>query len=248
MILIWGTKPTDRKLGYVAEKCPNCGELSKIEVHRVGVTGHLFWVPVGQGQFLKSYGVCCLCASKVALELTDYVSFCKSQDGEVKEIIRSTNPKLESSSNELMSKFERFSSVRAPFLKYGQYLNENAYNETNFDKTSGLAFLATFAIPIGIGYLLPYIITSPTLEIAVIKYLFGLFGIGFVFSLFVFFRHSHRVIKARTLPKIAEELAPLKPQRSEIEEVLEKLKSNGHRINKYISAKSIMNALTNLAT
>jgi len=248
MILIWGTKPTDRKLGYVADKCPACGEISKVEVHRIGVTGHFFWIPVGQGQFLQSYGICCSCANKIALELTDYISFCKNKSGELEDVIRSTNPKLEDSSNELLDKFERFSSVRAPFLKYGQYLNENSYNETNFDKTSGLAFLATFAIPIGLGYLLPYIITSPSLEIVVTKYLFALFCIGFVFSLFVFFRHSHRVIKGRTLPKIAEELAPLNPKISEIEEVLEKLKSNGHRISKYIGAKSITNALTNLAT
>jgi hypothetical protein len=248
MALIWGAKPTDSNLGYVVDNCSVCCELSKIEVHRVELTGKKFLISVWHGQYIGSYGICCSCHNKIALELSDYVYFHKDKQAGLKDVMRLTNPRLESASGKLVKQYERFTSLRAPFLKYGQYLNESTCSETNFDKTSGFAFLVTFAIPIGLGYLLSYIPKPPSIDLIVTKSLFGLFCVSFIFSLVVFFRHAHRVIRKRTLPKIVEELAPLKPKESEIELVLKKLKLHGHRISKYIDTKSIVKALTKVST
>ncbi len=63
-------------------------------------------------------------------------------------------------------------------------------------------------------------------------------------SLIVFFRHSHRVLRNKTLPMIIEDLSPLNPHDTEIKSVLSKLKYQGHRICKYVNTKTIVNALT----
>lgn len=246
MILIWGTSPTKRKIGYVADKCVSCDELAKIEVHRIGQTGHIFWIPLGKGQFIQSYGICTSCNSKIALEISDYVQISKNRKAQANDLVKITNPRLLDKSGKMNEDFFRFSSIREPFLKFGQYLNLDANSETKFDKTSGLAFLATFAIPIGLGQLLSFLTIAPDIEMYIVKGLIGAFCAGFIVSLFLFFRYPYRVVKKKTLPKIAEELALLKPEQEEIENVLKKLGSYGHRVPKFFSAKAVMNALTRL--
>ena len=248
MILIWGTSPTKRKIGYVADKCVSCGKLAKIEVHRIGQTGHFFWIPLEKGQFIESYGICESCNSKVALEISNYVQISKNKKAQANELVKITNPKLLDKSGKLNEDFFRFSSLREPFLKYGQYLNLSANSETKFDKTSGLAFLATFAVPIGLGQLLSFLPIAPDIEMYIVKGLIGAFCAGFIVSLFLFFRYPHRVVHKKTLPKIAQELDRLKPEQEEIENVLKKLGSYGHRVPKYFSAKSVMKALTSCCT
>ncbi|MBU2712061.1 hypothetical protein [Zooshikella harenae] len=94
MILIWGTKPTDQKLGFVAEICPECNSVNKVSVHRIGLTGHFFWVPVGRGQFVEAYGTCTSCNKKFSIEITDYETIDKKDNEQIEDLIRITNPKL----------------------------------------------------------------------------------------------------------------------------------------------------------
>lgn len=243
MMLIWGTSPTKRKLGYVADKCLPSGKVSKIEVYRIGQTGHFFWIPIGKGQFIESYGICELCNSKIELEISDYVQIHKDKYASARELVPITNPRLLDKSGKLSEEFLRFSSIREPFLKFGQYLNINANAETKFDKTSVLAFLVTFSVPIGLWYLFSKLPIAPQIELYIFKGLFGLFCMGFITSLFLFIRYPYRVIKKETLPKIVKELEPQNPTQEEIENVLKKIGSYGHRVPKYFSAKSIMKAL-----
>ncbi len=115
MILIWGTKPTDRKLGFVAETCPSCMSVTSIEVHRIGLTGHFYWVPIGKGQFIDAYGKCTTCNSKYSIELTDYNEICNKPDGTIEKLIQLTNPKLNKNEKSLQKEFERFSGLETFF-------------------------------------------------------------------------------------------------------------------------------------
>lgn len=72
MIIIWGYKATEKKLGYVAEYCTNCQGVRTVKIIRVGRAFHLYYVPFGQGDLVGYDGVCRRCELRFGVRITDY--------------------------------------------------------------------------------------------------------------------------------------------------------------------------------
>ena len=147
MFIVFGEKKATRKLGFVAEQCPRCDAIRPARIIRVGMSPHIFWLPLSKGRLLGYFGVCQQCKHEFDADPTDYLSLSRKPGESLNDLQRQTNPKLDPNSRDAIAAYERLERIRDPLLRANNDLQQRYAGGTRFDRTSGLAFLATLAIP-----------------------------------------------------------------------------------------------------
>lgn len=243
MFLIWGTKKVTRKLGFVGEICPRCRTVRSVKVNRVGLASHIFFVPVSRGRLLGFTGECQQCSGEFEVQPTDYPIFEKNKKTDLNSLVEKTNPKLLPNNKPAIESFQRFSQLRDPFLRFNQSLVDRYARGTRFDLPSGLAFLATFVIPISIGFAIPAMPFSEAVKDGVGNFAIGLFVAGLIGSIVLLYGEQKRFFRKRLLSEITRSLKPLNPQRTELDSCLASLRKYGYHICKFVTVESLLKGM-----
>jgi hypothetical protein len=203
---------------------------------------HIFWLPLGKGRLLDYYGVCQKCGGEIDIDPTDYVTLAKKPTDGLSDLLQETNPKLDPNNRDAIDTFERFRRVRDPLLRANQALMERSAGGTRFDRTSGLALLASVAIPIFMFAadltFLPYSVQQLIGTAAIWFFVLGLIG-----SFVLFAREPRRFFRRELEPEIAKELIKVNPRADELDEYLRLIKKYEYRVTEHTSARHLLDQI-----
>jgi len=234
MLLIWGTRQTKRKLGFVAENCPRCKAIRTVRVNRIGMTSHLFYVSFGAGQLLGFRAECRTCSGEFAVCPLDYNGFGKDAKAIPESLIPTTNPNLAASAA-ARAEQARAIAIRDPLLRFDASLGDRYRRGNRIDLVTGLAFLASIAVPLLIGWLSGALGLAGGLKQAVGWLALGVFLIGLVGSFVLLYGEPKRFFQRQLRPEIKRALQPLRPEPAELEACVRGLKKFGYRISRFIT-------------
>lgn len=236
MVIISGRKKVTRKLGYVAEVCPNCRQIRSMKVSRTGMASHIFFVATSPGYLLDFVGECQTCAGLFVVQPTDYPRFQRRKKTELSVLVETTNPKLLPDNEEALSEYHRMAALRDPFLRFNRGLEDRYGEGSKFDWPSGLTLIATLAVPIAIWV---WVAANPDVSAGFGYIGFGLFVFGLIASSYLLRTEPWLFLRRQVLPAIIEELRVLDPDYAELDAGLSALKKHRYRISGHIDAESL---------
>lgn len=242
MFIVFGEKQAIRKLGFVAEHCPVCDATRQVRINRVGMSPHIFWLPLGKGRLIGYYGVCQRCGDQFDIEPTDYVSLSRKAVDNLSDLQLVTNPKLDARNRDAVATFERFACIRDPLLRANKDLMQRYAGGTRFDRTSGLAFLATLAIPVVMFTTdLTFLSFSTQQTIGTVSiwaFIFGLIG-----SFVLVAREPRRFFRRESEPALVKELLKVNPRPDELEDCLKLVRKYEYRVSAHVSTRRLLNQI-----
>lgn len=242
MFIVFGEKQTRRKMGFVAENCPSCHATRPVRIHRVGMSSHIFWVPLGKGRLIGYYGVCQQCKIDFDIDPTNYVSLSRKHVDNLLDLQTMTNPKLDPNNRDAVASFERFERIRDPMLHANHVLQRRYTGGTRFDRTSGLAFLATLAIP-AIMFSVDLTFLGHAAQQTIGTVSIWAFVLGLIGSFVILAREPRRYFRRELEPEILKELLQINPRADELDDCLKLMKKYEYRVREHVSTRRLMDQI-----
>ena len=239
MFIVFGEKKATRRMGFVAEHCPTCEGVQQVRVHRLGMSPHIFWLPLGKGRLMSYYGVCQKCGGEFDIDPTDYVSLAKKPGKSSTALLQETNPKLDPKNRDAIEAYERFRRVRDPLLRANQSLLERNARGTRFDRISGLALLASVVIPITM-FTVDLSFLSHSLQQLIGVAAIWVFILGLIGSFVLVAREPRRFFRRELEPAIAKELIRVNPRADELDDYLKLIKQYEYRVSEHVSTGRLL--------
>jgi hypothetical protein len=243
MLLIWGTRLTKRKLGFVAENCPRCKAMRTVRIDRIGMASHVFFVSVGAGPLLGFRGECRTCSGQFDVCPLDYAGFDKNSKATPESLLATTNPRLLDSGASGRAERARAIAIRDPLLRFDASLRDRYRRGHRLDLMTTLAFVASIAVPLLIGWLSRSLGLSEGPKQAVGWLALATFLVGLVAAFVLLYGEPRRFFQRQLRPEIKRALQPLKPELAEIEACLGSLKKYGYRISRFVTPATLVEDL-----
>lgn len=242
MLLIWGTRQTKRKLGFVAENCPRCKAIRTVRIDRIGMTSHVFFVSIGAGQLLGFRAECCTCSGQFDVCPMDYTGFDKNGKAIPESLMATTNPKLAAGAS-ARAEQARTIAIRDPLLRFDASLRDRYLRGHRLDGVTALAFVASVVVPLLMGWLSRSLGLSDGLKEATGWLALGVFLIGLVGSFVLMYGEPKRFFRRQLRPEIKRALQPLRPEPAELEACVSSLKKYGYRISRFVTPQGLIEDL-----
>lgn len=246
MAIVWGKKRVEKRLGHAADFCPICREITPFQIVRVGVSSHVYFIPLGEGNVLGHIGECSRCKTKIPVNPTKYKAFFFAPGTDIEKLIAESYPNLRLDHAErfeiekkikehhIFSPAEREVLLMEPFRYLDGRVAER-YANTSFDKESGLGCLLTVLLSFIFGCLFAGILPSGSVQ--EISFISGglIFCVGLVYTVVQLMIAPGRFVKREIVPILAKALLPLNPKQNEVTQCVNQLKAARSRLGKKIT-------------
>lgn len=249
MLIIWGKKYVYRKIGQVADFCSACRDIQSFLLRRVGLAGHVYYITVGEGNFVGHQRICNTCKTIYNANADQYVSVA-DKPLPIETLIRQTNPTLREQIAQrlaldeklkrtpaLLSAAEREQLLYEPFIALAAKVDDR-YASTHLDKEIGYAFggfmLALFTVPA--------LLNSLSRDNADLGTLIVLVAMALLLA-WQFATAGRRYLRRQIIPILGDALAPLRPTEKEIRGVLTALKNADRKLGSKLRADDLMQHL-----
>lgn len=232
MLIVWGKKKTVRRLGYVAEFCPVCREITPCRLVRIGLTGHLYYISFLKGKLVGHLAQCCVCGYEQAAEPGNYHSQARSPKLPLPQLIQETFPSIHGSRARELAREKHLRSggltteEREDAILEGMKLFRDQVEKlpkaTTITWPAGLAMVLTILAMVGAGQLeekLRWDEKYPDLDMGNV-YL-GLLAVGAVVTGTLMILGKTRYVRRKVVPVMARCLRPLHPTREELQYCLD---------------------------
>ena len=250
MLIIWGWKRTERKLGFVADFCPICREIRPFTLVRVGSASHVYYISFGKGQLIDHQAQCSDCGLAISVDPLRYASFAKLRPTEIIPLIQATYPTVAEDYAErlaiesqlkrtpsFLTPEERASFVIEPFRLLNPILEARFKNDTKLDKQSGIGCLGTILISVALLVISTKVRMPWQDQLLLAAGVF--FGIGTVYTFIQLALGPGRFLRNRIIPSLARSLDPLEPTQGELSLCIEKCKTAQMKIGQKLKIKAL---------
>jgi hypothetical protein len=243
MLIIHGTKQTEKKLGVVADYCPLCHSLRPFDLLRRGTVGHLYYIPLGKSTLLGHFVHCRTCGGELATSPTRYAAIEKRAGLDIDTLAHVTLPNWSELHHERLAIRELLrhsphtvsAEVRQQMLlEILRILDppvQVRYRSTAFDTRAGLvcffSFLAFIAIEIAAYH------GPPDSRESTITTSWIVLGLGLVYTLIETIRGRYRFVQSVTLPALIRAWRPIQPTDDEVRSTF----STARRVDVQIARK-----------
>lgn len=254
MFILWGTKETKKRLGFVADFCLTCGKIGTFEVHKHALKSHLYYLPYGKEKEVQYRKCCQECSNIFGADVNTYSSILNLK-------------KMNLSSDDLISKtFININDVykdrlelennikngpKAVGVENWKYLLREPFEISeeklnNFSSQTQLDFMTL--IFIGVVLILP-VITAKALELTTIDielktyFIIASFAIGVVLAFVQYLGVKKRYVLSTLYPDLARSLSKFKKYEPDIEKTFEALKLEGFKVVKKGNYKDLVNLI-----
>jgi hypothetical protein len=253
-MIIWGKKKVEKTLGYVAELCPICRAAKVFRISRVGVAGHIYFIPMGEGELADHIGQCQECGTKISVNPTKYQAFEQQSTTEIERLIQSTFPIFRSVYAERLEILDRLKKHKS-VPTYNRHLwlmepfeclavdAEERYANARFDKESGIGCVGTMLLLV---FLIcgSSAVGSSSLAGNIMFLVMGLVVIvGPIYTLVQVALAPNRYVQRSIIPRLAKSLSPLNPGKEEITQCLSMLQTQRFRIGRKINPEKLWQAI-----
>jgi len=259
MFIIWGTKRTARKLGFVADFCPICREPREFKLSRIGAVSHLYYISFGSGKLTGHVIECCVCGQALTADPMGYAAYEKLPGSEIGLLIQTTFPKLKEiyaerlaaelkvrRSLKSLTQEERLKMIIEPFSLLNPAVEERFTRDTRMDKQSGIGCLGSLIV---LAVLLAIAVNlREPLQGQVMTAAFILFGIGAIYTFVQLGLGPRRFLRTQIVPKIARTLDPLRPTEEELSATLSRCKAAQMKIGQKLKLKTLWDEIQRRAS
>lgn len=241
MFIVWGSKRTVRKLGYVADFCPICREPRSFRLSRIGSASHMYYISFGSGKLVGHLIECGDCGQALSADPMAYPTYEKASSPDLEYLIRVTHPNLREvyatrlaaeaqvrRSPGAIPREERAKLILEPFALLNPAVEERFTRDTRMDKQSGIGCLGSMIL-LGVFLGIAVNLREP-LQGQVMAAGFALFGVGTLYTFVQLGLGPRRFLRTQVAPKIARTLDPLEPTLEEITACLDRCKAAGMKI------------------
>ena len=249
-MIVWGTKVTTRRMGYVAEFCPICRGVRPLQVDSVNSVGHLYFIPLGRGKVVCYRGRCADCGLLREVDPLAYLSFAGTSGGSIQALVAETFPGLadvyaerlafEDKLRERLGSLsgdERTASILEPFEAIAPMVEGRTAVE--FDRKSGWGCALTFIVP-SCFLVAAAAVRSAHLQSVLLIASAVAFGLGTVVTAFFLATGPSRYIRERVLPMLVRSLRPLKPTEAELAQALDKMAGVSLKVGRKLKPQQIL--------
>ena len=250
-MLIWGFKLVEQRLGYVADFCPICKEISALDVYSVRRVAHAYYLRLGKGKLVGYIGKCQACGTSIPVDPKKYSKFLDRPGENIDALIEQTHPQvmLEISDrleierrikfHEPISLEQRRQLLMEPFVLLAGRV-EKVFRQVPWEKETKIGCLVLFLLMMIAGCVtLVWTEDAPGLSLAMGILWILLIGIGVLYVFVEAFLTPRRIVRREIVPLLAKTLAPLRPTRDELDHVLQVLKRKGWKIGKVVKAEKV---------
>ena len=224
MFIIHGTKTVRRKLGRVADFCEQCQTVRACKVKRIGHAAHIYFIALSKGELIGFERTCEECGNLHELHRHRYKGFVNDKEAALEDLIEQTNPdllqrladRLDAEAGVASERViaeqrrERFAEI---FYAANALLNARR-RETHFDKTSGIAILATIVLTA-----LVRIIGGDTQDAFITTAITG--SVGAIICIVLLGTDVSRYSRRVLAPYLLMQTIDLEPSLAELEELAE---------------------------
>jgi hypothetical protein len=247
--LHFGRKRVDKRLGFVADFCPICREVSAFRLMQVSNVRHFNYVPLGKGNVVGDYIQCAECRSRFWIDPARYSGTEKSWSQNTGALVIRTFPglyniyrdrlaleaKVKSAPNSLTAA-ERKELLLEPFFALSAMAEERMGESTRFDTRSSIGCLGTVVLAGGLFFYSAARLSGKDQDHALIIMLI-IGGAGLAYTLLQFHLGPARYINQTIAALLARALNPLAPRREELEQSLERCRAERLAIAKLKSER-----------
>lgn len=244
--VVWGRRTVRRRLGYSADFCPICREITCVQVTRIGTVSHLYFIPLG-AETLKSHEVeCASCRTPFFLAGFSAAFFTPRAAEDPIGLLGQSRPAMLDHLLERMDAQdragrgesdpdERARLLAEPFVALNPWVDAR-WGTGTIPTVAGLAFVAAFfLIPLSIvlwctpssGKTTTVVITA----VAVLALLLAVRGIA---------KGGRAWLQNQIHPRLASALSPLRPTPDEIRGVLATLRARDFVIARRLNARRLV--------
>ncbi len=249
--MIWGFKPVEQRLGYVADFCPICREITALDVYGVRRVAHVYYLGLGKGKLVGYIGKCQVCGTSIPVDPKKYSKFLDCQEENINALIEQTYPQvmLERADRleiERRIKFhepipleQRRQLLMEPFGVLAGRVEKVFWQVPLDNRTKVGCSILLLLIMIAGCVTLVWLEDAPAVSLVMGILWILLMGIGVVYVFVEAFLTPRRIVQREIIPLLAKTLAPLRPTQEELEHVLKVLKGKGWKIGKVVKAEKV---------
>lgn len=241
MLLVWGRRWYQRKMGYVADFCEICRRPQSFRIDEDRLLGHFWYIPLGELHATRHQITCTECRTRQPVERIRYQEIARS-NASAKELVPKTFPRLEHVEQDriaiefvvrdnpgTLTRQQREWLLKAPFVIVSRMV-EQRFSTLQFDLFTALGVLSLFFIPALVAR------ASVNLS-AEMEQMTSRAALAVCLALIVVpaITARRRWVRRTVVPSLEQSLAPLKPTRLELDRILKELVKNRHRLGKKLS-------------
>ncbi len=93
-LFVWGKRPIEIPVGFVADFCFVCRKIAPFCVNRVSMVPHFWFIPVGKGRLLRHTKTCHSCWSTSDCERSRFFRIDRPFDNDLERLIATTFPTI----------------------------------------------------------------------------------------------------------------------------------------------------------
>lgn len=230
MLLIWGIRETNRKLGWAAEFCPICRAVGPVYITQKGRVPHLYWIPLGRRKITGHEVACHTCGLQATVQEVPYQAYVKNRSMDLVDLTLQTNPDIMDIRAErlaledrlaagALNRSERAELILEPFEVVRPMILPGA-RAGHIPTGAGLAiialvFLTPAAVMLWVSPKMPFEARIVVTGIAVLIAALGAYSwkVG-----------GARWVRRKLHPLLVRALSPLRPTRDELAAAMETLR------------------------
>jgi len=253
-LIIITRKVRRRRLGLVADFCPDCGEVRPMWYCRRRNMDHLFGIPTGLGVILDDAVICDECGCEMETQRADYAALSRSSatTSSIERLIDETHPDVFERRDHLIAPTRQARQADAPatmridyiakiLIRTGQGLDHRLL-QVRLDHWSGLALLGVLApIIIAICRSNSWLAKGP-LWVGDVLFYSALASAAVLLLLLA--TDVQRYMNREVYPRLLRKLQPLKLSAEEIACAADALKQSQYTIGRKISVARLCRMLT----
>ena len=248
MWIFYGERDMRTPVGFVADACPSCRNVTAFRVSKVNRVTHIYYfIKLGAGQNLGHERQCLVCNTRMAADTHRYAFIRPSNIG-LDDLRAITFPNLDefyetqqvvaqkiASAPATLSDDERAMALRQPFAALAPIVQKK-FAQTILDRTFGLALLAWIAALV-VGFTATRFMPESKAVVDGI----GIIFLGGLVGMFIAAAGGgRRYIRGKILPAIADAVRPLRPSEEEISRIVDEYKRRKLTIGKRVRTKHLM--------
>lgn len=250
MLLIWGRKNVDKKLGSAADFCAICREIQVVDIFSINSTAHLYGGAIGKKELIGHKAICRACHTAFLTDASKYTKVKRlGRRVSVGAAIVETFPDAKRYYQErlnvegalhcrpsgLGSELRR-DLLLEPFEILAPNV-EKQLSQTQLDLRSIIFLTLTLVVPVLLFKILEGLSANSEVVLYSVLSVFGALSIA---TLYQIYSYRNRYLRSRIYPKLARCLRVLGPSQQELEQVVSKLSSLDYKIAKGLDPRALM--------
>jgi len=251
MVLHFGKKRVEKRLGFVAGFCPICRDVRAFRLIQVSVATAFNEVPLGKGILAGHLVECVDCQVRLQSSLEQYPTAEPEYPLGLDWLVERTCPDLRAQysgrlkveaglkkGRSMLLPEQRGDYLLEPFLILSPMVDARFRDPTRMDVPSTLGGVATFLLTVVSFYCAIQFFHGPAQDRALIGVAIVL-GLGVFFGLLQLHLAPSRFVRRRIGLMAARALRPLDPSQGEIEDCLQKCREKKLRIGRELKTDQL---------